>query len=661
MEKIVCRNFVAIIGLVITVFFAFTIFSSEDVSALSYDGEDLALAILANQSTLVSSSYTDTDKIDCRQGIVLSSLGSVLPTDGPTFALFGTGVAGTNIVTTNADEPGDERGTWFKNQHGHPRDSATLTMALQVPLYMHYIYYDAQFFSAEYPEYVGTQYNDKLTITIYSPSKGTSTYIFDVNSGYFVLDSNDLTNTGFDIFAMSGDPSNIDQVDTNPRTPGADAGASDVIPIGGETHPVSPNEQITVTISMTDTGDNLFDSAAFIDNLRFTGYAKTDITARKVARDIYGELIDEPVECGSTIRYSITLSNTGTADQNNNPGNEFEDYIPNNATYVPGSVTATSGVIGYDSGENKIIWNGNILAESSRVLSFDVVINETGLETGAIVSNQGTVYWDSNEDGTNDATELTDDHYTDDGVDQDGDGFTDDDDPTIVSVVVFEPPLTVTEDFSDDVAGEIASQSYLTRSWFETSQDMLGSIFEVAPTYYYSTIQSFKTKLRLSGSPQYWYYNLSNLESDINSWEIWFKCGNVSEESDLCLEFKNEQNNSIAKLKFEYVRQGIIQPTDWILELYYWNPSTGWNKLYSDFSEGYLYNSWYKLKIEKNSNPSYINYHLYREDDSYLVDYKTDLNLGTAFSNLDHVRWSSTKNPIACPMFFWDEHILGLE
>ena len=117
---------------------------------------------------------------------------------------------------------------------------------------MHYLYYDVQFLSAEYPEYVGTQYNDKLTVTVDSPSEGTSEYFFDVNSGYFVLDSNDITGTGFDIFAQSGYPSDVDWVDTTPRNPGADAGASALIQIGGAAHPVSPNEQITVTFNIKD-------------------------------------------------------------------------------------------------------------------------------------------------------------------------------------------------------------------------------------------------------------------------------------------------------------------------------------------------------------------------------------------------------------------------
>ena len=624
----------------------------EKTYAGSYDGQDLALAILENASTLVDSSYSDTDELGHRQSGVYSSRGIMQPTQGSTFILLTNGVADHNPITTDGVNPGDERGSWFEGgKFGYPRDRATLTLTLQVPPYMHYLYYDIQFFSAEYPEYIGTQYNDKITVTVNSPSQGTTSYFIDVNSGDFVLNSNDITGTGFDIFAQSGNPSSVDIVDTTPRTPGADAGATALVT---REHPVSPYEQITVKFEIKDSGDNLFNSGAFIDNLVFSGYAKTDIIARKTYEDLNGGMI----ESGDTIRYTVTISNTGGADQNDNSGNEFEDFIPENTTYVADSATATHGTINYDSVNKKITWNGGIPAESSRMLTFDVTINSS-VANGTIISNQGAVYWDSNEDGTNDATELTDNPHIDDGIDQDDDGETEDDDPTNFSVICFETPESVTEGFDDDTSGGSASQSYSGREWFYTFNEGHESVFEVAPSYHYQTQKSFKTKIRLDGKLHYWAYNLSNLESNIKSWEIWFKCGNTSEETDLTLEFINPLVQTIAQIKFVYTQQG-EKPQDWFLKIYYLAPGSQWKQLSTGHLNGYLYNDWYKLTIEKDDNPMYINYYLERNNIG-IVDSKTEMNLGGPFTDLAAVIWSSTKSPTDCQMFFWDEHKIVLE
>ena len=632
---------------------------SEKVLAVPYDGEDLALALLANSSWLLDTSYTDTDNNGNRQSIVLSQKGTMIPTHGSTFALLSTGVAGTDIVTTDEDEPGSERGEWFQGgSHGYPRDEVILTLDLQVPAYMHYLYYDVQFFSSEYPEYVGTQYNDKLTVTVESPSKGTSSFVFDVNSGYFLLDSRDIPNTGFDIFARSSYPSGVDYVDTIYRHYGSDAGASDLIQIGGTKHPVSPNEQITVTFRIKDNGDNQFDSAAYIDNLKFTGYAKTDIMARKTVEDILGQPI-ETAESGDMIKYKVTISNTGTADQENNPGNEFEDIIPENTIYDSGSATATSGTINYNTGENKITWNGEIEGESSVILTFNVIINGSA-SNGTVISNQGTVYWDSNEDGTNDETELTDNPYVDDGLDQDGDGETDDDDSTDVLIFKFECPTQVTETFSDDSTGGKANQSYLNRQWFETTYGCpVGTNFHVAGNYHYDTSKSFKTKIRQTDCITYWNYTLSELEGDMIWWESWFACGDTCEAADLYLDFKNNDSENITRLKFEYVETDGELPMNWYLQLSFWNDQIDdWELLQTDL-DGYLRNGWYKIRLEKNGSNN-IKFILNRSGVGE-VDMGIGREINDAFSDFVRVEFYSKKNPVLCPMFFWDEHSVGLE
>jgi len=639
MKKISGKNLGVMIAIGILLSNLVIFYSSENVSADDpYTGEDLARAMLDTryQSNLVWSTYADRDATGGhRLGKVCSSLGVLQPTNGVNFTILSTGIAGFVPVTTDEngdgvpENPGDERGTWFQGgTQGYPRDEVTLTMTLQVPSLMTRLTYDVQFLSTEYPEYVGTTFNDELTITVNSPSQGVSTYTQDVNSGIFRLEANELTGSGFDVFATSGNPSNLDIVTTT-IGPGGDAGATLRFPAE---HPVLGPEDVTVTINIKDAGDNMVDSAVFIDNVSFAEEAQVSITARKDVYNLEGELI-EYVECGDTIEYRIDIINGGEITQ---LGNEFDDILSDDVTFA-GNLTWEYGTAAYLPDEHKVIWTGDIPAGNYHRLKFQVTIND-GLENGIIISNNGTVDWDSDNNGVNDAIALT--------------GFAN------VTVLAYEPPPSVTEDFSDDIAGGKANQSYDGRAWFETSSSVLGSVFEVASGYYYSTANAFKTKLRSSGSPQYWNYSLDALECDIDWWEIWFACGNTSEASNLYLDFKNGDNEDMAKIRFEYVDGGNEPPIDWMLELSYWSPVHGWVRLNTDFPSGHLYNSWYKLKIEKNGL-SYINYSLYRNGKG-LVDFKTDQQLGASFSNLTSVEWSNTRNPVVCPIFFWDEHTLGL-
>ena len=644
------------IGIVfLQVILAFVAITPNTVQAGSYDGYDLAVALLADPLTLITSQYWDRDAAGHRQSMVLSSRGNLIPTDGSSFAIFSTGRADLVYATSSGLCPGSERGNWFQGgQYGTPRDEANLQMQLLVPAYMHYLYYDIQFFTVEYPDYIGTQYNDQLTITVNSPSKGVSSYIINVNGGDFVLNARDtaLLGTGYNLFSQDNAPSGVDWLQSTPNSNGADAGASALI---GREHPVSPGEIITLTIDLKDEGDNQFDSMAFFDNLRFSGYARTQIMARKTVTDVNGNL----VECEDILEYSITISNIGTANQKNNPGPEFEDVIPANSQYVAGSAIAGSGTITYDSGTKKIQWDGSIAAQSSIALNFMVTIN-TGVVNNTKISNQGVVHWDENEDGINDRNELTDDPTVDDGVDQDGDGLTGDDDPTVVSIWSFEAPTILTEDFAgvEDIVGGKAQNSYNGQVWFDTSAQSAESNFEVSPSYHYLTARSFKTKLRAVSGIQYWNYSFSMFNRQINTWEVWFACGNGSEPADLYLNFTTTAGNDITKIKLEYVYVASTPLSCSYQVKMSVKTSTGWVQLRSDYENGYLYNGWYKLRIEKNG-ASAMNYSLMRNGVG-VTDLITCQGLGSPFSSLARVEWCSTQNPVVSPIVFWDEHTVSL-
>jgi len=115
---------------------------------------------------------------------------------------------------------------------------------------------------------------------------------------------------------------------------------------------------------------------------------------------------------GSTVTYTITLTNSGAGAQADNPGNELIDVLPAQLTLV--SATATSGTAVATVGTNTVTWNGAIPAAGTVTITITATINAGASGT---VSNQGTLSYDTDGDGTNDGTGQTDDPAAAGGAD----------------------------------------------------------------------------------------------------------------------------------------------------------------------------------------------------------------------------------------------------
>jgi uncharacterized repeat protein (TIGR01451 family) len=113
---------------------------------------------------------------------------------------------------------------------------------------------------------------------------------------------------------------------------------------------------------------------------------------------------DGLVSPGDTVRYKIDIVNSGDIDAN---GVVFRDTIPGDTGYVANSVTAANGAAEYDASTNQVQWTGDVPAGGSVTITFDVVVH-TGIPLDTLISNQGIVEYDSNDDGLNDTQLPTD-------------------------------------------------------------------------------------------------------------------------------------------------------------------------------------------------------------------------------------------------------------
>ncbi|MFA6956702.1 MAG: DUF11 domain-containing protein [Thermoanaerobaculia bacterium] len=121
---------------------------------------------------------------------------------------------------------------------------------------------------------------------------------------------------------------------------------------------------------------------------------------------------------GSALVYTIVLTNEGPAAQADNAGNELTDVLPSSLTLV--SATATSGTAVATVATNTVTWDGALAAGASVTITINATI-KTAVAVGTIVTNQASLSWDGDSDGTNDATGVSDDPAT--GAPGDGTAF----------------------------------------------------------------------------------------------------------------------------------------------------------------------------------------------------------------------------------------------
>jgi uncharacterized repeat protein (TIGR01451 family) len=108
---------------------------------------------------------------------------------------------------------------------------------------------------------------------------------------------------------------------------------------------------------------------------------------------------------GGTVTYTVTISNPSANTQLDNPGDEFTDVLPASLTLV--SASATSGTALANVGTNTVHWNGSIAASGSVTITITALVNNTA--AGQTISNQGTIFFDADGNGTNESSILTDD------------------------------------------------------------------------------------------------------------------------------------------------------------------------------------------------------------------------------------------------------------
>lgn len=207
--------------------------------------EELAAAM--GVENLVSADLMGSDPAGV--GIGDAPLGLTgFPTDGTTFAILSTGLA---VHADTPDSSGDLTTELGGIDNNLGNDLVRLHLQLEVPSEYDCLSFDATFYSEEYPEWVGSQYNDTFTAQINNSDLFVDEDYNVFAPGNFVFDSQGNMTSINALYDISG-PTATTYDGGTPRLQARTA--------------VIPNTTVDIYLSIQDVSDSLWDSAVFLDN-----------------------------------------------------------------------------------------------------------------------------------------------------------------------------------------------------------------------------------------------------------------------------------------------------------------------------------------------------------------------------------------------------------
>lgn len=155
--------------------------------------------------------------------------------------------------------------------------------------------------------------------------------------------------------------------------------------------------QNTATVSAPPdaTEPDRSDNSATVETLVFP---PSGVVATK---EVSGAFVPEGL-----VSYRLLILNGGPAAQADNPGDEFVDSLP--AELLLLGASASSGSVSANLPLGQVTWNGAIAPGGVVEIAIQARVVH-GVSFDTVVSNQGTVSFDTDGDGTNDASTTTDD------------------------------------------------------------------------------------------------------------------------------------------------------------------------------------------------------------------------------------------------------------
>lgn len=334
-------------------------FAARAMASITLTSDPSQLAQVLEHATnpagsLIGASFVALPPQGTPHGIGTSGLGG-FPTSGNEFVILTTGSAALANQPNNSSSSGVELGGGSVRGNSD-RDVSILRIDLNVPLGANCLSIDFRFFSEEYPEYVGSGFNDA--------------FIAELNSSTWTTNGSQISAPNNFAFDPSGAPITINAVGATGMTAADAAGTTydGATPILTASTPIAPGAN-TLFLSIFDQGDNAFDSAVFLDRMVLgtagSGGCQPGATVLSVAKTTSTPLVFP----SGLVAYEIVVNNPGSSPVTLT---SITDSLPSEFSYVAGSTTGVTSaepiLVGSD-----LVWDGpfELPANGSVSLSFE--------------------------------------------------------------------------------------------------------------------------------------------------------------------------------------------------------------------------------------------------------------------------------------------------
>jgi hypothetical protein len=213
--------------------------------------DQLVAAMKIPQANVVSATLTTSDPTGV--GVGTAALGRFFPRQGGNFAILSTGLASSAEAPNDSDSTSTTL-TGLDTSQGE--DMVQLRIVLAPPPGAQCLGFDFSFFSEEFPEFVGSPFND-----VFLAELG--------GSNFQIVGSNITAPLNFAV-DPTGNLISINSVfGVSPNTQSTYDGATSALRAVAALGPSAfPNVELVLTIA--DLGDSIYDSAVFLDNFSFS-------------------------------------------------------------------------------------------------------------------------------------------------------------------------------------------------------------------------------------------------------------------------------------------------------------------------------------------------------------------------------------------------------